>query len=345
MKIILDVATPKHAIFAAYLEPIYRRKGFDVEILARESTQTLKMLRYFKLDYKVIGYYGGMDLTEKYIATLDNEINLLKHILEFGEPDILWSHGNVAGIRTAFHMGIPVIHVNDTPYNIPVAKLTVPLSTKLVTPAAWSISDWSRFGIDPGDIIRYYGIEEVAWIRRMDVDREKIRSRYLDRDERIIVFRMIEYKASYSLNVKPPIYKVLEKLSRYAKIIYIPRYEEELKLASKIPNTIILRDVVFAPELIAASDINLNSGGTMAREGALLGVPTISYYFYNKITRFLIKHRLPIWYIPDIDKIIRKTIKILRDPDKYRIDSKEILNKFDDPLEVIIDTTLDILKQ
>lgn len=345
-KILLDVATPKHAIFAYYLKPLYEKEGFKVDIVARENTQTLDMLNYFNLKYKVLGGYGGADLLEKYQATLDNEVSFLNYFLKYGYPDIIWSHGNVAGIRSAFHLGIPVIHVNDTPYNVPVAKLTVPLSTRLISPSAWSKRDWVRYGIDPGDVILYYGLEEVSWVKRLAVDKEEVQKRYLGKVvDRLIVFRMVEYKASYSLNAKPNIEKIISKLTHLGTVYYIPRYKEELDRIKKmkIDNLVIADKPIFAPEILATADLNINSGGTMARESALLGIPTISYYFYNKITRFLIRHRLPIWYITEPDRILRKAYKILREPDKYKLDTRDILMKFDDPLSVIVKTTLDTI--
>jgi len=344
MRILMDVATPKHAIFASYLKPEYEKKGFKVDIVARESTQTISMLEYFGLKYSVLGRYGD-NLLSKYKATLEQEYNFLEYFIENGYPDLLWSHGNVAGIRSAFHLGIPVIHVNDTPYNIPVVKLTVALSNKLITPSAWSKRDWTIYGIRPEDIILYYGLEEVAWIKRLKVDKKRIKKKYLGEDvDRLVIFRMIEYKASYSMNAKVNFEKLLEKLSKYATIFYIPRYKEEAHNIKNIKNVIIADKTVFAPELIYASDLNINGGGTMARESALLGIPTISYYFYNKIIRFLMRHKLPIWYIKEYDKILRKAVKILRDPDKYKVDTEELIEKFDDPINVIVYHSMNIVK-
>jgi len=345
-KILLDVATPKHAIFAHYLKPLYEREGFQVDIVARRNTQTIDMLKYFNIDYKILGGYGGANLLDKYKATLENEIGFLNYFIEHGYPDVLWSHGNVASIRSAFHLGIPIIHVNDTPYNTPVAKLTVSLSTKLVSPSAWSKRDWIKYGIDSKNIILYYGLEEVAWIKKVEGDKYKIQEKILGKTvDRLVIFRIVEYKASYSLNAKPRIGKVLEKLSEYATIYYIPRYEEEITWLEKkkIKNLYIARTPVFAPEIFLAADLNINSGGTMARESALMGVPTISYYFYNKITRFLMRHNLPIWYIKDPLKIIRKAVKILKNPDKYRRDTRQVLTNFEDPLDVILQVTLEVL--
>ena len=340
----MDIATPKHAIFASYLKPEYEKRGFKVDIVARESTQTISMLEYFRLKYTILGGYGE-DLLGKYKATLEQEYNFLKYFIENGYPDLLWSHGNVAGIRSAFHLGIPIIHVNDTPYNIPVAKLTVALSNKLITPSAWNKKDWIIYGIRPEDVILYYGLEEVAWIKRLKVSKKRIKEKYLGKDvDRLVIFRMIEYKASYSMNVKVSIEKLLEKLSEYATIFYIPRYKEEVHNIKHIKNIIIADKPIFAPELIYASDLNINGGGTMARESALLGIPTISYYFYNKIIRFLMRHKLPIWYIKEHDKILRKAVKILRDPDKYKVNTEDIIEKFDDPINVIVYHSINIVK-
>ena len=149
--IALDLATPKDVIIAHYLIRKFDRLGWDYIVFARDSTQTIPLLHHFGIDYILTGRYG-FTLEEKYRATLEQEKKILEYIEEKGKPDVLWSHGNVAGIRTAFHLGIPVIYSNDTPHNEPVVKLTVPLATRLISPMAIPKCKWSKRGLEDSGI-------------------------------------------------------------------------------------------------------------------------------------------------------------------------------------------------
>ena len=340
-KILLDVATPKHAILANILYNKFLFHGYDVEIVARRGTQTIDLLNLFGKPYTVIGEYKG-SLKNKLLESLRQKIRLLEYFDENGYPDVLWTHGNVPGIRVAYQLNIPIIYLNDTPYNIPVAKLTVPLATYLITPEAWSKRDWSRYGIDPRRIIRFRGLEEVAWIRNMKPD-PKIIDKIVGKNvDRLVVIRGREYKSSYSLGVKTDLLSLIPKLSEYATILYIPRYSEERKLVyrlKKLDNIVVPDKVFLAAEVLGVADLFIAAGGTMTNEAALQGTPVISHHVYPKFIRYLVKNGLPVIYAEKKEDILRYALKILRNPDKYRVDTKNIIRNMENPTDIILKYT------
>ncbi|MCX8175732.1 MAG: DUF354 domain-containing protein, partial [Candidatus Bathyarchaeota archaeon] len=162
-KVVLDVATPKQAIFASM---IYKElKGrCDVEILARRETQTIDLLNVLKVPYLVLGEYGKPSVEGKLEATLKREFMLLNHFKKSGFPDVLWSHGSVSSVRIVYMLGQPIVYNNDTLHNTPVVKLTVPYASCLIIPEAYRKSEWSKFGLEKDKIFKFKGIEEAAWI-------------------------------------------------------------------------------------------------------------------------------------------------------------------------------------
>ncbi len=346
--IALDVGTPKHAILAYFIKRALDELGFESKIIARRQTQTLDILRFFNTEYTVIGEYGS-DLISKLKATIDREVKLVEYFDRFGWPKILWSHGLVSGIRVAFGAGIPIIYCNDTPYNIPVVKLTVPLASYLITPEACGIDVWVRYGIERDRVITYYGVEEVTWVSDIlkYIDSGEIweilkRFKLPDIDiSNTILFRPPEYKAvyyRYGVNLLNALIKLVSELSkRGLDIIVIPRYDHDRELFGNLNNVYVLNDVIFTPYLEAVVKLVISSGGTTATESSLLGVPTINYLFYNDITRFLEKLRVPIYYISldRIDSLINLVLRIYEDYNRYRVDTRSIIARLSSPIPLV----------
>ena len=333
----IDVATPKDSIIAHYITKKLEKNDIEYVVFARHSTQTIPLLNYFGIEHVITGRYG-YTLEEKYMATLEQERKMLDYIIDNGKPSVLWTHGNVAGVRTAYHLGIPIVYSNDTPHNEPVVRLTIPLASVLITPEAIPKCKWVSRGLEESKIIQYRGTEEVTWVRdHLKVDKKKILEKYLgEAPERLIIMRTMEYYASYSYGIKYDLRGLVEKLSKYAKIALLPRYGDEKNRFRGIDNLVILDKPVYAVELLAASDMVVSSGGTMAREAALLGVPTISYHFRDDILRYLMGEGLPIKYIPDMEDILKEVELVMRDPDRFRMDTSSIIKEYDEHIDIVI---------
>jgi len=334
----LDVATPKDSIIAHYIVRRLEKKDIEYIVFARHSTQTIPLLNYFGIEHIVTGRYG-YTLEEKYMATLEQERRMLDYILENGKPSILWTHGNVAGVRTAYHLGIPIIYSNDTPHNEPVVRLTIPLATKLISPEAIPKCKWVSRGLEEDKIIQYKGTEEVTWVKDyLKVDREKILKKYLGEvPDRVIVMRTMEYYASYSYGVKYDLKPLIEKLTKYAKVALLPRYGDEKNRFKDIDNLVILDKPVYAVELLASADMVISSGGTMAREAALLGVPTISYHFRDDILKYLMGEGFPVKFVPEFKKILGEVELVMSDPDRYRMDTSSRIKEYDEHIDIILE--------
>ncbi|HIQ13940.1 MAG TPA: DUF354 domain-containing protein [Thermoprotei archaeon] len=334
----LDVATPKDALIAHYIIKRLDRKDIEYVVFSRSSTQTIQLLNLFGIEHILTGRYG-YSLEEKYMATLEQERRILDYIMENGRPSVLWTHGNVAGVRTAYHLGIPIIYSNDTPHNEPVTRLTIPLATKLISPEAIPKCKWILKGLENEKIIQYRGTEEVTWVKEyLNVDRERILRKYIgEAPDRVIILRTLEYYASYSYGVRYELRKIVESISKYGKVVVIPRYGDERNRFGDIDNLVILDRPTLAVELIAASDMMISSGGTMAREAALLGIPSISYHFRDDIIKFLMGEGLPIKYIPKSMDIIEEVSRVMRDPERYRYDTRDIIEGYEEHIDIVIE--------
>jgi predicted glycosyltransferase len=325
----LDTVTPKISIAIHTLLPVLQSKGYSTLVTAKKQTQTTDMLDTLKVPYYKIGEYGET-LKEKLEVEQKRTLEFLDLFDKVGYPKVLWTHGDVSAIRTAFGLNIPIVYANDTVFAYHVAKLASPLVDWLVAPVSFGKS-WSKFGISKSKIILYDGLEETCWLKGTKFNKPKFLEELSDRKP-VILFRDAEYKASYCKDVKVDSQRLLEGLSRIATVVYLPRYEEEKERLKGLENVWVQPKPVITAQLIPYIDLMVGSGGTACRETALCGIPTINFHFWDVQARYLYKKDFPIQIVRNTEKIIKTAKKILENPEKHKIDTKAALAKIESPV-------------
>ena len=187
----LDSSTPKVSIIIHSLLPLLQAKGYTTLVTAKNATQTTDMLDVLKVPYHKIGGYGET-LKEKLAVESKRNLAFIDLFDQVGYPKVLWTHGDVSAIRTAFGLNIPIVYANDTVFAYHVARLAVPLVDWLIAPVSFGKS-WSKFGIPKSRIIHYDGLEEVAWLKDAKFEQPKFLQK-LSKKKPIILFRDAEYK-------------------------------------------------------------------------------------------------------------------------------------------------------
>jgi predicted glycosyltransferase len=325
----LDTVTPKISITINSMLPVLHKKGYSTLVTAKKQTQTTDMLDTLKVPYTTVGEYGGT-LKEKLAFEQKRTLEFLDLFDKVGYPKVLWTHGDVSAIRTAFGLKIPIVYANDTVFAYAVAKLACPLVDYLVTPKCFGRS-WSKFGISKSRIIHYDGLEEMAYVGT-EFEKPKFLKELNEQKKPIILFRDAEYQAVYCKDVKVNSEKLLRALTKLGTVICLPRYEAEKAKLETIPNVWVPPEPVLTAQLIPYIDLMVGSGGTACRETALCGIPTINFHFWDVQARYLYKKGLPIRAIHNNNRIIAEAKKSLANPQK--IDTRNTLNKLESPIPV-----------
>ena len=330
----LDSVTPKGSLLIYSLLPLLRAKGYEILVTAKMQTQTTEILELLDVEYRCIGEYGGT-LTEKLSLEQKRTLQFIELFDEIGLPKVLWTHGDVSAIRTAFGLQIPIVYGNDTPHAIHVAKLVCPLVDWLVAPVSFG-KTWSKFGIPKSRIVLYDGIEEVGWLSRKAELKCPSWLEEATEKNRIVLFRNAEYKASYCKNVKVDAFQLVKEISKMATVVYLPRYAEEREKLRDLSNVLVPPKPALAVQLIPYVDAMVGSGGTICREAALMGVPTINFHFWDAPARYLHKKEFPIKHLTSLDKIVNATQKILKNAEKHRVNTKRMLEKLESPVPITV---------
>ncbi len=329
----LDVVTPKDALLVSCLLPPLHKKKISTLVTAKKQTQTTQLLKLLSIPYTEVGEYG-YTLKEKLVEEQKRILEFVELFEKTGVPKALWTHGGVDAVRTAFGLQIPIVYSNDTLHATHVARLVAAMVDWLIAPKPFGKS-WSKFGIQKSRIKLYDGVEEVAWIKeaKPKVPREV---EELARENRLVLFRNVEYKASYYSGMELDVFKLIHRLSKMAKIIYLPRYEEERKELEKIKNVWVPEKAIIAYHLLPAVDLVVCSGGTICRESSILGIPTISFHFWDVIAKYLHKKGFPIRYTAKEKRIISLAKASLRNTETHKRAVARLLKTLDSPVPLTV---------
>jgi predicted glycosyltransferase len=328
----LDTVTPKDSLLIYSLLPSLHEKGYKTIITAKRQTQTTDVLDLLNIPYTCVGKYGET-LKEKLAEEQRRTLQFIELFDKTGLPKVLWTHGDVSAIRTAFGLQIPIVYSNDTIHAFHVARLVCPLVDWLVAPLCFGKS-WSKFGISKSKIVLYDGVEEAAWL--IEPKQGSKLPKELRDKERIVLFRNVEYKAAYYKDVKVDAVRLVKELSKMATVVYLPRYEEEREQLKNLDNVWVPPSPLLTFQIIPSLDLMVGSGGSICRETALMGVPTINFHFWDVIPRYLRRKGFPIQLITDTEGIIRRAEDILRKPEKYKINTQHTLEKLEQPVPITV---------
>ena len=318
------------------------KKNHSVLCTSRKYSQVTELAKIRKQKLVIIGKHGGAKKYDKLNASLSRSKLLVKKITKFS-PDITLSFCSPEAARISYGLGIKHICFSDSPHAENVMRLVVPLVQKLLIPWIIPKKKFTKFGIDQNNIIQYKAIDAAT------ISKRKIKNIKKTVGKRIILIRLEEDEASYSLKKRPIIPIVKEILKEFSgqEIVIMTRYATQKKYLQQIfqKKIKILSTVVDSKLLLYNTDIFIGSGGTMTAESALLGIPTISYDAVpNIIEDYLVRKKLVMREInpKKMVSVMKKVFKSSNSRRKNR--AKKMMSSMEDPYPILLKTMKSILK-
>jgi predicted glycosyltransferase len=318
------------------------KKNHSVLCTSRKYNQVIELAKIRKQKLVIIGKHGGAEKHDKLDASLSRSKLLVKKISKFS-PDITLSSCSPEAARISYGLGIKHICFSDSPHAENVMRLVVPLVQKLLIPWIIPKKKFTKFGIDQNNIIQYKAIDAAT------ISKRKIKNIKKTVGKRIILIRLEEDEASYSLKKRPIIPIVKEILKEFSgqEIVIMTRYVTQKKYLQQIfqKKIKILSTVTDSKLLLYNTDIFIGSGGTMTAESALLGIPTISYDAVpNIIEDYLVRKKLVMREInpKKMVSVMKKVFKSSNSRRKNR--AKKMMSSMEDPYPILLKTMKSVLK-
>lgn len=115
-------------------------------------------------------------------------------------------------------------------------------------------------------------------------------------------------------------------------IVAFPRYPEQLDILKKLD--VVVPDVsVDTLSLLHKARVTMTGGGTMGREAAMLGTPTIYTFPWElAVSKFVSDHGFPLIHYPDHPTAPSKIIELTKMPRMQEEKRRDVLEKIETPI-------------
>lgn len=342
-KIWFDALTPKQALLTASLAKALQDRGYEILLTARDYDYTVRVMELQGFKPLIIGGYGGSRLIGKLVADIERMSKLVE-VVEDAGVDALVAYPNPSAARVAFGLGIPYIALTDSPHSVIASRLSLPLASYIVFSYCIPRETIEAYAYPKTKLIQYNGFDELEWIKTGKPSRKTIEELGLREKEYIVIRPEERYAAYYPRDRGVTVSDLAIRLSEKVKVVVLPRYTDLLEELKGYSNIIVLQEPVHGISLEYYAIAVVTGGGTMAREASLLGVPGINL-FPDKlyVDECVVNMGLPLYKPRSIDEAEKLLLKIIRDPDRYRVSTTKILDELEKPSDTILPLLREVL--
>jgi len=275
------MTAPAHVlVFRPIIERL-RQRGHEVELTAREYSQTVELLRMHSIDAHVFGRHGGASRTQKAAALASRTIAMRGFGARRGF-DLALAHGSNDLAIAAAMLRIPAANTFDYEFAVVQHNIGCRLARRVLVPDRIPADRLRRYGVGPAKLVQYAGLKEEYYLADFEPDPGALERLGVDRERSIVVFRPPPDVSLYHRKSNPLFPQVLERLGRDESVhaVVIPRTDAQRRYVRSLdyPSVIVPDGAVDAQSLIALGDLVISAGGTMNREAVALGTPVYTTY-------------------------------------------------------------------
>ena len=270
MKIWIDITNTPHV---NVLLPIIRflERNHEISITARDFSETLPLLRKNGIDPIIIGGYKGKSRIKKVYGLITRMKELRKKVPEF-DLSISLGGNYTATLSKLRKKPSIIMSDNDISFKTPAYKM----GTYFVFPKYFDTSNLEKkYGIKKEQIYLYDGFKEDIYIADYVPDSDFLKQLPF---QDFITIRPENLKASYVPKNSTTIVPELFEIFKDKNILFLPRYEEEKQYAKGYNNIFIPNGPLNGLDVCYYTHTMLTGAGTFAREAALLGTPSVSFF-------------------------------------------------------------------
>ncbi len=270
MRIWIDFANTPHV---HVLLPIIREleKKHKIIISARDFSETIPLLKKNGIKPLVIGKYKGKSRIKKISGLLGRLIRLLSAIPPFDLSISLGGNYTATLSRLRRKPSI-VFSDNDISFKTPAFRF----GSCFIFPSYFNTASLqSKYGVKAEQIFKFSGFKEDIYIAAYKPDPDFLNLLpFTD----FITIRPENLKASYVPKNSKTIVPELFEAFKGENILFLPRYNEEKKMARGYKNIFVPEAPLNGLDVCFYTRAMLTGAGTFAREAALLGTPAVSFF-------------------------------------------------------------------
>lgn len=288
MRIWIDLTNSPHINFFKPFINKWKSDGHKIIITARKLANTIGLIEQNKWKYKIIGGHAGKSKYKKLLYFPVRVFQLVKY-LRSCEIDVGVSHSSFYSPIVCKLLGIPSVYLNDNEHAkgnyLAFKYATLNILPEFLKEEASELNWTERYNIS-----FYPGIKEGVYLSKMS---------YTDgtntRKNKAIYIRLEPWTAEYYSGRSHFIDKLLIELRENYRVVILPRGSEQLEYytSKKFSDIRVVSKPLPLEEIHQDCKLFIGAGGSMTREMAFLGKPTLSIYQDEllEVDKYLIENK------------------------------------------------------
>lgn len=275
MKIWIDfINTPQVSFFSLLVKSLEER-GHKILFTCRDSGNTVSLIKQYGWDVVVIGDKVQKGTLNKMIAFPSRIIKLMKFVKTFG-PEIAVCQSSFYLPLTAYLLRIPAIYTNDNEHalgNIPSFLFAKRIFISEHVPLEKILKQGAR----RHKIIKYPGVKEGIYLWEDGIRINKLR---LNKSFNKIYIRPEPSTAQYYKGNNNFLDEIIEFLQNKYEVAILPRDNDQVQYykSKNYSNVFISEGALKFEEIALDCKLFIGAGGSMTREMAIIGIPSVSVY-------------------------------------------------------------------
>ena len=276
MNIWIDLTNSPHVNFFASMINELQAKH-NVILTCRPLANTIDMLHLKGFQFHVVGKHYGANKVKKTLGFILRIFQLFV-FLRKRKVDVAISHSSFYSPVVARLLGIRSIYLNDNEHAAG-NKISFLFANQIMVPEYLRIDQLTSRWLKPDKIVPYPGVKEGIYLWTYNNNQDENDTNDQNSPKKIYL-RAEPWTAQYYKGERNFMDKLLIGLKDRFRVILLPRGEEqrEYYMQQKFRGVSVPEHSAELSEIIHQCDIFIGAGGTMTREAAVLGIPTISTY-------------------------------------------------------------------
>ena len=277
MNVWIDLTNSPHVNF---FKDMIKELQVDHKILltCRPLANTVEILDLCRLPYTIIGKHYGRNLIKK-TGGFPLRIFQLYRLLRSKNVDVAISHSSFYSPLVAKLIGARCLYLNDNEYAAG-NRISFIFADRILVPEFLNNRKIRRQWGKLSKVIKYPGLKEGIYLWRYSDQNPKMNTANIELDKKTIYIRPEPPAAQYYKGRINFIDDLLLGIQSKVRVVLLPRNADQKAYyrQEKFKHIHIPEQPIDLAELIKSCDLFIGAGGTMTREAAVLGIPTICIY-------------------------------------------------------------------
>ncbi len=277
MKIWFDISNSPHVNMFYQLIKDLEKDGHEVIITSRPLANTIALLDQKGLKHTTIGEHYGKNFLKK-VFGYPIRVNQLRKFLKTKKIDLAISQSSFHSPVVAKLIGVPSIYTNDNEHAMGNKPAFI-CASKILIPENLAVEKIAKTGVSAKKVIQYPGVKEGIYLWSKGEEVQAKRKQNTSGEIKIYI-RPEPQTAQYYKGKENFLDDTILALQDKYSIIVLPRdanqsahYKQAQFNKTQVPDKPLGFDAIAAD-----CTIFIGAGGSMTREMAILGIPTISVY-------------------------------------------------------------------